>query len=311
MNPVKVSVVIVSYNQIKFTQEAIDSVLSQNVNFKYEIVVGDDASTDGTPDLLKDYTSRYPGIIRLLLQPVNVGPYQNFADTHNACFGEYIAHLDGDDRMLPGKLQKQVDFLDSHPDFSIVSHNLRIFDEHSGETIGLFNSPDQALISTGDDLLRIGTYFGHSSKMYRKSSVPGEGVDGNAGDWLLHLENASFGKIGYINELLGEYRKHAGGITHGQKNKLKQLNIQIYTLNKIKLLNYYKDTLIDYAFSRIYYDYAWDRLMGKDFEAFKHGIVKSYEYKILVSGMHIWLFRFRNIPLVLYYLIKFKMIFYK
>jgi glycosyltransferase involved in cell wall biosynthesis len=307
MSDVKVSVVIVSYNQKDYTKEAILSVLNQNVSFPIEIIIADDASTDGTLDMLKDL-SRDNSSIKLLLQPSNVGPYINFAKAHNSCIGEYVAHLDGDDRMLQDKLQIQADILDRNPDISIVCHNLRIFDIHNN-TLGYFNNDNQKIISTGEDLLRLGTYFGHSSKMYRRSSRFKDTIDGNAGDWLSHLENACFGNIFYTNKVLGEYRKHTAGITFGVKNKLKQLEIQEYTLNKLLQNNCYSRELIQFAFTRIYFVYAWDMLINGIYDEFQRVIILSIQYNIKLSFMHSMMVFLRRFPRILLLLIRTKLFF--
>jgi glycosyltransferase involved in cell wall biosynthesis len=303
---IKLSVTVVTYNQPDFLIEAIESILSQIVNFKYEIVVGDDASTDNNLEILNSYQLKYPGIFSLVTHTHNVGPYQNFHDTLLVCKGEYIAHLDGDDRMLPGRLQKQMDFLEAHPECAMVGHNLRLFEHYSGKDMGLFSDKPIPEITTDKDLLIKGTYFGHSSKMYRKSSIPPEGFDINAGDWLFHLTNAQYGEVGYIDEVLGEYRKHPGGISVGIANMQKQLNIQLYTLGKMNSLGKYSTDLMNLAYARVYYSFAWDSLLKKSYQPFQEAIVKSYENKIKISGMQKWLILFRRYPGILVHLVRFK-----
>ena len=93
----KVSVRIVTYNHERFIGQAIDSVLMQTVNFPYEIVIGEDCSTDNTRRIVMDYRDRYPDKIRLLLHEQNVGQHANIMRTEAACRGRYMANLDGDD----------------------------------------------------------------------------------------------------------------------------------------------------------------------------------------------------------------------
>ena len=119
----KVSVTIITYNHEKFIRKTLDSVLMQKVNFQYEIVIGEDCSTDNTKKILLEYQNKHPGKIRLLLAENNQGLVRNFMQTYRACKGEYIATLDGDDYWISSrKLQKQVDFLDRHGDFSMCFH---------------------------------------------------------------------------------------------------------------------------------------------------------------------------------------------
>lgn len=107
-----------SYNLEKYIAEALDSILMQKVNFKYNIVVGEDCSTDNTRQILQEYASKYPDKFTLLLHKKNLGVVANFATTLKSCQGKYIALLDGDDYWTdPFKLQKQVDFLESNKDY--------------------------------------------------------------------------------------------------------------------------------------------------------------------------------------------------
>src|SRR6266576_553941 len=112
----KVSALIVTYNQEKFIEQAIRSALMQQVNFPYEIVIGEDCSTDNTRAVVERLASENPGKIRAILRDKNLGM------------------LEGDDYWTdPLKLQKQADFLDAHPECCLCFHNVVIFDEHSEE----------------------------------------------------------------------------------------------------------------------------------------------------------------------------------
>ncbi|MEM6399437.1 MAG: glycosyltransferase family 2 protein, partial [Cyanobacteria bacterium P01_D01_bin.116] len=113
-----VSVSLVTFNHEKFIAQAIESVLLQEVDFSYEIIIGEDFSSDKTREIVIEYQKQYPDIIRLILPEENLGYYGQkiFVQTLQACRGKYIALLDGDDYWTtPNKLQQQVDFLDNHP----------------------------------------------------------------------------------------------------------------------------------------------------------------------------------------------------
>jgi len=142
------------------------------------------------------------------------GGTQNWLDVMRRARGGYIAHFDGDDRMLSGKLQKQAEFLDEHLDCSIVAHDLRIFDGMSGkiltETFSTQNIPE---ITDINYLLLNRCYFGHSSKMFRRSAMITTIREIPTTDFYLHIEHALNGNIGHINEVLGEYRKSLGTAT--------------------------------------------------------------------------------------------------
>ncbi len=127
---VKVSVIVLTFNHENYIAQALDSILMQKVNFRYEILVGDDASSDRTPQLLSEYQSRYPDIIRLRLRKQNLGATQNAYELLNLAQGSYIAACEGDDYWLtPEKLQKQVDFLEANPRYIGCAHKCRIVDK--------------------------------------------------------------------------------------------------------------------------------------------------------------------------------------
>ena len=139
----RVSVLIKAYNHEPFIARAIESVLAQETDVAYEIVVGEDCSTDRTRDVLRDIRDRHPERIRVLLRERNLGNIRNFTDTLSACTGEYVALLDGDDYWTsPHKLQRQVAFLDAHPAFSSCACNAAVVDA-SGETVIGTYCPDE------------------------------------------------------------------------------------------------------------------------------------------------------------------------
>ena len=112
----KLSVCILTFNQVNFVKQCLDSILMQRVEFKYEIIVGDDGSTDGTKSILLDYQRKYPHIFFLLLNDTNQGISVNYKNVLSRCSGEYVALCEGDDYWTDSlKLQKQVDFLQYSP----------------------------------------------------------------------------------------------------------------------------------------------------------------------------------------------------
>lgn len=119
----KISVYITSYNQKTFLVEAIESVLNQTLS-PYEIIIVDDCSTDGSPEVIAGYISRYPN---LLITPIyhthNQGVTQSRIDALQAVTGDYVTYVDGDDRFLPTKLEKEAKLLQENPDVKIVFSN--------------------------------------------------------------------------------------------------------------------------------------------------------------------------------------------
>lgn len=129
-----VSVIMVTYNQKDYIAEAIESVLAQKTNYYFEIIIGDDRSTDDTAKVCETYRSKHPELINLILQKKNKGLVSNFVDCVHAAKGKYIALCDGDDYWIdPQKLQKQIDFLENNPDCAFVHTHKRML--YNGEII--------------------------------------------------------------------------------------------------------------------------------------------------------------------------------
>ena len=121
---IKVSVILTSYNHKPYIREALDSILCQQTDFKFEIIVHDDASTDGTQDIIREYAEKYPDIIMAVLQSENQfhKVQKSYSTLYEYARGEYIGLLEGDDHWLcKDRLSMQVDFLDKHPEYSATA----------------------------------------------------------------------------------------------------------------------------------------------------------------------------------------------
>ena len=135
-----VSVKMVTYNHAPYITQAIEGVLQQKVNFPFELVIGEDCSTDGTREIVFEYQKKYPDIIRVITSEQNVGMTKNSYRTERACRGKYVAYCDGDDYWrCPDKLQKQVDYLENHPDCGLVHSDYDRYYMTSGNIIKKFN----------------------------------------------------------------------------------------------------------------------------------------------------------------------------
>ena len=122
-----VNVCMITYNHRFFISEAIESILQQETDFDYMLLIGEDNSTDGCREICEQYAARFPEKIRLITSSVNVGMMQNFLRTYRACEAPYIAFCEGDDYWTDTKkLQKQVDFMEHNPNYSSCFHNVTI-----------------------------------------------------------------------------------------------------------------------------------------------------------------------------------------
>lgn len=208
------SVYIISYNHRSYIELAIESVLMQKVNFTWEIVIADDCSIDGTREIIERYANQYPDIIRTIFQPVNVGPTENWIELLKNLRGKYVACLDGDDYWTnPLKLQKQVDFLEANPDFTICFHRAEFRYDDDNIPSKLSNE-NQKEITTFEDLAN-GNYISTLTCVYRNGlfeEFPEWIYQLKLSDWLLHLLNAQYGKIKFLDETMAIYRHHSQGV---------------------------------------------------------------------------------------------------
>ena len=131
MNELMVSVVFIKYNHEKYVRKALMSVLQQETDFPFEVIVGEDCSTDNTRAILQEIKELYPEQVKLLFREKNLGrPTLNVYQTSMECKGKYVAYLEGDDYWTDTKkLQKQVDYLEAHPEYIAVTHTCELVDE--------------------------------------------------------------------------------------------------------------------------------------------------------------------------------------
>lgn len=235
MSNVKISVCMISYNQSRYIEKAIRSVLTQKTDFTYEIVIGDDASTDGTQQIIQSLYEKYQDKIKPILRKENLGSSKNSIDTLLHCTGEYVAFLEGDDYWIDeSKLQKQALFLDSHSEYSAYYHKNQKIDENDDI---LLNCDDRFCTHrdfTLEDLCNFDLPGQLATAMIRRDVI--ERLDKaflektiarmhyTPGDRILTLYLFSCGKIYCSNDVMSAYRwvRKEGGTNwtskYGQDN---------------------------------------------------------------------------------------------
>ena len=211
-NP-KVSVCILTYNQEAYIGQAVESALAQRTNFRTELIIGEDCSTDRTREIVVDLARKHPDKIQLRLAPQNQGGGRNFVDLFHRCRGEYVVILEGDDYWTsPDKLQTQVDALDAHPRWAMCFHPaMNVYDD--GRPSHLFPEEQTKSEYTIYDLL-VKDFMATSAVMFRNGlfgKLPDWFADVVVGDWALHILNANHGNIGFLPEPMSVYRIHSGG----------------------------------------------------------------------------------------------------
>jgi glycosyltransferase involved in cell wall biosynthesis len=244
----KVNVLIVTYNHEQFIGQALESVLAQQVDFPYTVVVGEDCSTDQTRAIVEQYRQRYPERIKPLYHSHNVGPGANLKACLAACQGTYIAALDGDDYWTdPHKLAKQVAWLDANPDFSLCFHHVEVLKQGELE-VQIIPPLTTQLVYTLTDLL--GTTMPPTGSVVLRNCLPA------LPDWLfetypidvpLFALYAEVGKIKLLPEVMGCYRHHAGGTWTAQSVERNQQ--RLYAMFQ-RLIQHYASTPYNHPVKR-------------------------------------------------------------
>tara|TARA_R110002049_G_scaffold82349_2_gene209559 strand:+ start:4375 stop:5289 length:915 start_codon:yes stop_codon:yes gene_type:complete len=240
------SICLITYNHEQYIAQAIEGVLMQKVDFNWELVVADDHSTDNTRNILLEYKKRFPGKIRLILQEKNLGPARNWLHLMASARYKYIAYFEGDDYWTdPLKLQKQVDFLETHPEYSICFHEAKVLwsQKENAPPIELNSqfrwnkmSVDKSVYSIADVLN--GPFMATASVVYRNTFLtkyPNWFLKAASGDVALYSIVVGDKKIKYINEVMSVYRRHSGSVTRLHKGN----GIILNRLQTLKHINSY------------------------------------------------------------------------
>ncbi|WP_095161557.1 glycosyltransferase [Pseudomonas sp. Irchel 3F5] len=224
MEAIKASVCVVAYNQKDYLHACLTSLVEQQVDFGYEIIVGDDASTDGTADVVSEFVERYPQLIVSVRHEKNVGPTANYVSVHSRARGEFVFHMDGDDIAFPNKLKRQIEFLESNSECVLAWHKVEVFND-AGEVSRILHENLGQVVDvnaiTQKDLLRYGMLGAHSATAYRRSAMPDFSLlKGEVLDYFLVCLILASGNAGRIEEVLGGYRVNAAATTASKKGSL-------------------------------------------------------------------------------------------
>lgn len=238
-----VSVCLITYNHAKYIKEAIESVLIQNVNFEWELIIADDFSTDGTREIILDYKNRFPNIIKLILQPSNVGPQKNWLSLLAAADSKYIAYFEGDDYWIDSnKLQRQVDFLEKNSNYVACFTNAQIHFSSNRKNESYLKYTNDRSFNSYDIINGGGALFPSASLVYRNiiKDFPSFFYDAKSGDRALALMLLTFGDFYVLNFDSCVYRKHDNGIFTSIINEpLKRFEIDTNNIALLKAFNIY------------------------------------------------------------------------
>lgn len=235
-----VSVLMLSYNQEKYVDEAIRSVVLQQTSFAFELIIADDASTDSTPQHILHWANRYPDRIVVLSQEKNLGLALNFIRTYNRARGKYIAICEGDDFWTDKhKLQRQVDYMESHPECSLCFHRVVNLYEADG-SMSLSGGVQKSDYFIAD--IAMCNPITNVSVLYRHELVPqlpkwmGQVT---SYDFVMHLLCAQHGCLHYMKRPMAVYRKLSTSIwTGGSKVRRSEIS----RINRDLLICHFQNT---------------------------------------------------------------------
>lgn len=210
---IMVSIACITYNHEKYIADALEGFMMQKTDFKYEVLIHDDASTDSTADIIKSYEKNYPDIIRPIYQSENQKTKGVKVGTFNRqrATGKYIAICEGDDYWTdPDKLQRQVSYMENHPECSLCVHAaykikadnkkmMRHVRPHQGDKI----------FSVSDIIRGGGGFFATNTMLFRteyEKTKPPYVTGGPVGDYPLAIYLATRGDVFYIDEFMSAYR---------------------------------------------------------------------------------------------------------
>lgn len=257
MNEVKVSILCLAFNHKEFIAQAIEGFLKQKTTFAYEIIIHDDASTDGTTEIIREYEQKYPDLIRPIYQTEN--QYSKGVSINKEFFlpkmrGEYVALCDGDDYWTdPQKLQKQVDALEAHPDCLMCLHKVWDYDARAGAEqpkkylpkaalpSGMLSSDElMSLIGNGDFFNEVCYFFRSDTYREYQENYPAFAhayMKNKTDDMPMLLYFGSKANVYYIADEMAVYRRLNTGSWSDQQKKKNNTARTIFYRNSIEAIN--------------------------------------------------------------------------
>lgn len=216
MMPV-VSIRVITYNHGRYIAQCLESLVMQRTDFPFEIIVGEDCSTDNTLEIVMRYRERYPDLLTVITSETNVGAYNNTIRVAQACRGKYHAYCEGDDFWIdPLKLQKQVSLMEAHPEYAACCHDvIGVWEEGEKRCVYYAPTHDGDVVSLAA-VMQATVAMPISGMMVRASvidSLPAWRSEVWAPDLVLRMWCAHQGGIGYLPGAMSIYRLHGAGAT--------------------------------------------------------------------------------------------------
>ncbi|MBV6397457.1 MAG: hypothetical protein HFACDABA_03071 [Anaerolineales bacterium] len=267
----RVSILCITYNQQDLVEQTLLSALEQEYD-NLQVVASDDASPDSTAKVIRALAKKYRGRLVPVLNKSRGGITLNMNRGLAHCDGDYVAFLGGDDIFLPGKIAKQVAFMQADPNLILSHHDADVFDSATNQTLYHWSERYGKHSGGADSVIRLGTYMCGTTVMARRERIPSGGADPRipaASDWLMWVEMLaeSGGQFGYLDETLARYRRSGGNITRAWDWKFEEQNL---TLAIIEARWPQYATLVRERRSELYFVQAVRRFRFKEWKAAWH-----------------------------------------
>jgi glycosyltransferase involved in cell wall biosynthesis len=287
-----VSINCITYNHKEYIENAIESFLMQKTDFDYEILIHDDASTDGTSEIVLEYQKKYPKTIKPLIQKEN--QYSKNINcrivsfNHDRAKGKYIAICEGDDYWMdPYKLQKQVDYMEANPKCTLHTHSVKIIRAQDDKPMGLISPYKNSTICKTEDVISGGGgFFGTCASLFPKKAFdnnPEWYLDSPVCDYPIQMLLAMRGYVYYSDEVMAAYRLNSQGSwtqkLFSEKSNYNEFHKKMITM--LENFNEYSKFKYDGVVKKTIKKYMFDMLMVNDL----YNELRSEDYRELYLSL--------------------------
>ncbi len=287
MDEIMVSICCITYNHEKYIAEAIESFLMQKTNFKFEVLIHDDASTDDTAKIIREYEEKYPNIIKPIYQVKNQYSQGKIvsSNNYNRAKGKYIAICEGDDYWIdPYKLQKQFDYMERNLTCGLCFHSVVIFDDVAKKNIGQISAyKNECEVRVEDIILGGGGFIGTNSIFCRSEllkKIPKFYKISPVGDYPLQILTSSNKYAYFFKEVMSVYRTNISGswtsnLFNDEKSKEKKILLNKKLINMLLEFDNYSNKKYENVILKKIKEFEFENLFLND----SLGEIKSKKYE--------------------------------
>lgn len=257
----KINIILITYNHSQYIGQALDSIVMQKTVHDVEVIVADDASTDNTLEIIKEYEQKSSFKFTYLPSNTNLGFNPNYKRAFEACDGKYIAIMEGDDYWTdPHRLEKHVDFLEQHGECSMSFNRIVFYYQDKADyRVNEWDTAENYKYYTSKQQI-VGNKIGNLSACVLRNSIvktfKPELFELGIADWMLGIIFGQYGFLAELKEPMSVYRVHGDGQWSKQKEE-EQIKNQINSISEY-------DKYLDYKFTN-------------DFESYKNYLIRSLQ----------------------------------